>query len=459
MQVLFVNPPSPNNRKVMRNFDCTTESKGKYLFQPYDFLLLSSSIPQNWNFKFIDFVAQSKMENDSERLKILSEFRPDILVMAMANTLWDNDLSFLKKIRKNLPRTKILVFGDSFTEDQSITLVSDVVDGVLSTPLDFNFQDFLSNKEVKGLRSPLDGAFSGDKTIRQIEIGRPRHESFLSSYYRWPFSKRKIYTTIFTSWGCPYRCGYCVVGNFPNYHRPWEEIIREMDFVHSLGIKEIYIGDRSFGLPYKNIERLLNEMIKRQYHFTWSTYFHPNQYTPKLLSQMKKAGCHTIVTGIESKKQESVKKFGRNIRDDQLNEMLIHAKNLGVNVCGDFILGLPGEDESDVLNTIKWSVELPLDYASFNVATPLPGTKLRELAIERGVISAEDKHFDSSGYTKIMPSDMLSSKQLRQLSRFAVFQFYGRPSYWVERMTKIDTPDEFFIQFDEMTGLIKNFFR
>lgn len=64
MRVSFVNPAVSPFRKIMRNFDCATESKGNYLYQPYDFLLLSSRIPPAWDLQFIDAVARKLDEKE-----------------------------------------------------------------------------------------------------------------------------------------------------------------------------------------------------------------------------------------------------------------------------------------------------------------------------------------------------------------------------------------------------------
>ena len=50
------------------------------------------------------------------------------------------------------------------------------------------------------------------------------------------------------------------------------------------------------------------------------------------------------------------------------------AKNAGINNWGYFIIGLPGETEDTIRETIEFSKKLPLDIALFHVAAPYPGT-------------------------------------------------------------------------------------
>jgi anaerobic magnesium-protoporphyrin IX monomethyl ester cyclase len=50
----------------------------------------------------------------------------------------------------------------------------------------------------------------------------------------------------------------------------------------------------------------------------------------------------------------------------------------GVEVAAFFIVGYPGETISSIEDTFRFALELPLDYISFNVPFPLPGSKLFE---------------------------------------------------------------------------------
>jgi len=50
------------------------------------------------------------------------------------------------------------------------------------------------------------------------------------------------------------------------------------------------------------------------------------------------------------------------------------AKAAGINNWGYFIIGLPGETEETIQETIRYAKELPLDIALFHIAAPYPGT-------------------------------------------------------------------------------------
>ncbi len=446
----------------MRDFDCAGETKGNYLYQPYDFLLMSAFVPKDWDFRFIDSIASRHTKE--ECFDLLKNSRPDIIVCSVAGINWRQDLETIKEIRARYSDQFLFVFGDLFVDDYPRSEVMPWVDGIFSSPVLFNFsvlQDFTDRKQFKfsdhlGFHPLQSLGGKNLKAPRQIQVPLPRHEIFVHDTYRWPFIKNFKYTTVFTNWGCPYSCSYCILNKFPNYWRDYREIIEEMTAVKKLGFKELYIGDKSFGLPLGNTMMLLDEMICRQLGFSWSTYFHPNQYSPELLRKMKLAGCHTVVIGIETGDLKELRRYGRHVREDQMRQLIDHANELGIEVCGDFILGLPHDTKESLRELIEFACGLDIHYASFNIATPLPGSSIRELALKEKKIRPQDQHFDSSGKNIILPIGRLSSEELLEMRNEAIQKFYLRPGYLLKRLARIRGLEHLSIQVQEGLQVIKS---
>lgn len=443
----------------MRDFDCAGESKGNYLYQPYDLLLLSSFVPKDWDFTFIDSIADNiSHENFDEIIKNLD---PEVIVCPVAGMNWNEDKQTLIRLRSLFPKSILITFGDLFLELPARLEIRKVVNGILSSPLLFRFdslQQDQNGNSLNELAGPGLHAFDS-KVIANLKapvivnIPLPRHEHFQRSNYRWPFNRHKRYTTVFFTWGCPYSCSYCILSKFPNYLRESDEILSELRFIRTLGFQEVYVGDKSFGVSKEVTIKTLKAMITEKLNLSWSTYFHPTQYSPELLDLMASSGCHTIVIGIESVNIASLKAYGRHINQSQLNNLIVHAKRLKMEICGDFILGLPNENRQTIIKTIHYACSLDIDYASFNLATPLPGSSLKELAIEQKIIGADEQGFDSSGKNQITNFSKVTSRELSLLHKYAVLRFYLRPSYLWRRLKSLSGPEHLQIQFAEATQL------
>jgi hypothetical protein len=79
---------------------------------------------------------------------------------------------------------------------------------------------------------------------------------------------------------------------------------------------------------------------------------------------------------------------------------------------------------------------LPLDFATFNVATPRMGTAMRRLVLAQGWADPERLDLDSSLGEPVVATEKLSPKRLVELRAEAVRAFYGRPSYVARRIAR-----------------------
>jgi anaerobic magnesium-protoporphyrin IX monomethyl ester cyclase len=462
--VTLINPPTPNGRKFTRNADCAAESKGNYLWQPYDFLLISGAFAESVEVNFIDAVAD-RLDEKQVFTQVLS-LQPQLIITSAIDALWEQDLEFIKTLRSHFPDTPILVFGDALIEDYNFEQISPLIDGAILNPFSFHIEaaekwtreEFKLNSKAIGLRQ----VDSFQKIIKTVLPGRslkPRHELFMNRKYRWPFSTYKRYTTITTNWGCPYSCKYCTAASLPSLYRLSSEIIEEMKRVKGLGVREIYFSDKSFGFPLKNTQEILRAMVREKFKFSWSTYIHPNQFSESFFDLMKEAGCHTVIIGIETPHLEQLRKMGRVITENKISDLIRYSNKIGLNVCGDFILGLPEDSESEVLSLIRYSLGLKIDYASFNIATPLPGSVIKSNAIKAGRMTTRDHHFDVTGLNRTLDSDKIPAARLLELKNLANRRFYIRPRYWLRRILRLRGREHLLIQFEEMKELMKKTLR
>ena len=54
-----------------------------------------------------------------------------------------------------------------------------------------------------------------------------------------------------SAYGCPFTCTFCASGNLPWQQRPLPDVIDELRHVASLGLREFYMRDFTFG-PTRN---------------------------------------------------------------------------------------------------------------------------------------------------------------------------------------------------------------
>ena len=105
---------------------------------------------------------------------------------------------------------------------------------------------------------------------------------------------------------------------------------------------------------------------------------------PEMLQAMAQAGCTWISWGIESGSEAILRRARKGIKPAQVEQALRWAKEAGIHNWGYFIIGLPGETEETIQETIRFAKRLPLDLALFHIAAPYPGSPFFFEVVERG---------------------------------------------------------------------------
>lgn len=445
--VLFVNPPS--ERSLYRGIVCTWVSKAKYVWQPFDFILLSALVPPSMRVSYLDSVVHKVKTEDI--LRFIREEAVTHAVMSMSSIEWGRDKTTLLELRNLFPDLNIAVFGDVFQERFFVEQVLPVGVTVIRHPLDIKISEYFERGAVS-TSSLLQNLEEGSSHLppvnikRSVETPLPRHEVFLNTKHRSPFDKHRRSAIVNISWGCPFSCSYCSWSSpyLPFVYKSARNVAGELELLSRQKVKEIFFSDLSFGFPSEVVMEVMNTMLSEKWRFSWHCYIKAGSLSDEFLVTMRKAGCHTVITGVESSNL-NLSRFNRDVSLQDLSKTISLCHKLGMDVCGDFILGLNGS--SDNWNELaQFAIDLKLDFASFNIYTPLLGSLERYRKIEEGIIKEGEWGFDTTGYKKSLVEH--SENRIK-----CVKKFYSRPVYWLRRLAKVRTADELLIKMEEALHL------
>ena len=463
INIILIIPPSPDNRKITRLSNCSFESKGYYLLHQHDFLAITSCLKPEDGVSFIDGTCDQLSEDDF--FNKVSQLKGDMLFFSLSNACWNSDHYYFEKTIKKLkfPDIPIFVIGDIFLDEDFRENILKECDGVVFYPYELDLEKMVKFKDNKdellpGVFTKLNqNFFKKPKKLTVIHSDSfPRHELFMKSGYRFPFARHIKFATIVLAYGCPNICTFCSFSNLPPAVRLHSSVLKELEYLEGLGIKELYFRDAIFGYYERESIPLLEEMKKR-FTFSWSCFLSLQVCTTDFLELLHAAGCHTIIIGIESSNPSTLKntKRGWGNKKSGLESFIVHANKLKMSVCADFIIGLEDETEEDINNTIKFGLTLPLDAASFNVVVPRPGTVIRENLKKKGISSKDLVDLDPLGHTGNIGNRYLSGEKIIKLRNKAVRKFYLRPALIFRRLRKTSSYEHFIIQFQEMLSILK----
>jgi len=459
MKVLFIIPPSPDRKNIIRAADCSHEAKARYLWQPNDYIIISSLLDSRDEAVLIDGTA-AKLSYVNFLLRC-GDVRGDMIFFLLSSVCWQSDFAMFSEVRKLFPHTPFYTLGDIFFEHAYREVILELCSGIVFQPYVLDLQKMKNGTyDLPGVwtnpalaRAAAENFLPNKKPL-VIKSNPPRHEIFLNRRYLFPFAHRFRYATITAAWGCPFTCTYCTNAHTPPVVRSFHDILRELRILQDKDITELVFADKVFGYPKKNSTMLLKKM-NEFFNFSWSCYFHPQLYSPELLTLMHKAGCHTIIIGIDSMNLQNLTLFRRKVTYDKLNKLLMHARALKIQVCGDFIIGLPHETQADAEYTLSAAADLDIDFASFNIASPLPGSCIRDHLREKGLLQHSAEGYGTGGMFNIAGSDHIDSKTLLKMKKKAVRRFYLKPSRIIRICRSIVSPEHLLIQLLQFTGLFR----
>lgn len=218
------------------------------------------------------------------------------------------------------------------------------------------------------------------------DLPMPMHHLLPLDKQRMPLIKGP-FTFIVTSRGCPAGCTYCIKHVSYQYSvrlRSPEKIVEEMWLLKKLGIHNIHMYADLFTVNRDQVIELCKLMIEQNINIKWTSNSRVDYVDQEMLTLMGKAGCHLISWGIESGNEQILRHARKGAYPDKAERALRWAREAGIKNWGYFIIGLPGETEETIQDTIRFSKSLPLDIALFHVAAPYPGTPFFFEVVENG---------------------------------------------------------------------------
>ena len=443
-KVLLLNPPG--KLPYIRDYYCSKVSKGSYIYPPTDLVVLSGIIAEKYDVAVLDAMALGM--DAGLCMTEIGNISPKAIVALAGAVSYHEDAPFLENIKRRYD-IPIIVTGDLFLEDGEIILKNyPFLDAIL---MDFTNADaiaYLDDKEdkIKNMIYRKDGEIKIKISPRTAEkeytIPIPRHELFMNNY-NYPFVRRRPFATVLTDYGCPYKCSFCVIASLGYKFRSVENVMSELRYLKNLRCREIYFNDQTFGVNRARAKELCKRMVEEKIDFGWVCWSRVDVINEELLKLMKGAGCHTILFGVETASEKSLKSMGKGYTLREVEETFRLCKKYGVRTLATYILGLPGENKKDIIKTIEFAIKLDSDFVSFNTLIPRAGTQIRQYAINSGWIAEGNIRMDQSGTYAVMGNEALTGDEIVELKSYAVKHFYGRPSYIAKRFLGVRSLYEF----------------
>jgi radical SAM superfamily enzyme YgiQ (UPF0313 family) len=216
------------------------------------------------------------------------------------------------------------------------------------------------------------------------------------------YAKRTPAAALYTSLGCQFKCSFCMINsinrdtNDDNYvasdtnkMRFWspEFIIKEFDYLVSMGVSQIRLSDEMFVLNKKYYEPLLNLIVERGYGdiLQMWCYSRVDSVNPRFLDLFRKAGIKWFALGVESGSQQVRQEVTKgSFKEINIRDVVKQIRDHDINVIANYIYGLDTDTHETMQQTLDLALELNTEMYNGYPAQALPGSYLHRLAKQKG---------------------------------------------------------------------------
>lgn len=445
MKVLLVNPPTDHLVKTFAP-DSITEEMGFY--PPMGLLYIATHALRVSDGRFRIEVLDTQVEgmNYARLREAFLEKRPDVVGISCMTFLLIDALKVARLAKETLPGVHVVIGGTHPTIYPAEMIAQPEVDSIVMGEGEITFTALL---EALADKAPLAGipglgykdggrpVLNAPRDFLQDLDGLPFPDRELlpyRKYYNLLGGSREIMTSLLTSRGCPHNCVFCTAkdGRLCRMRSP-ENVVEEIEYCTARGITDFDIIDDTFTIHRKRVMAIAGRIIDRGLKITMDIRARVDQVDEDMLETLARAGVTRIRFGVESGDPRILKNLRKGITLDQVRTAFRMARNAGMTTFAYFMLGSPGETETEILKSIRLAREIDPDFVQFLITTPFPATELYRLGIEQGVLDGDYwKEFSAHPHGEFTPrwwTENMTHEELEAWQKKAHLRFYYRPRY------------------------------
>ena len=322
----------------------------------------------------------------------------DLVVMHTSQPSFANDVKVAAALKERNPNLKVGLVGAKVAVDPTGSLESaPVIDFVARNEFDFTIKEVAEGrafKDIDGLsfrnaegvivhnqeRAVLEDMdqlpFVSEVYKRDLHI-----EDYFIGYLKHP------YISFYTGRGCKSHCTFCLwpqtVGGHKYRVRSADHVAAEIAYCQKAfpQVKEYFFDDDTFTDNLPRAEEIARKLGKLGVMWSCNAKANVPRDTLKIL---KDNGLRLLLVGYESGNQQILHNIRKGLRIETAKQFTKDCHELGIQIHGTFILGLPGETKETIEETIRYAAEINPHTVQVSLAAPYPGTKLYQEATENG---------------------------------------------------------------------------
>lgn len=393
----------------------TGNTKGKsvrsFLAFPYGVLTIASYIKRNACNGPIIKILDLNIENDKDAETTfrdeIAAFSPDIIGFSMSYDISYKWLTTLSNTAKSIDSTTVVVAGgpattvayeeilqgaphiDALCYSEGEVALLKLVES--STPLeDLNEDPWITRAKLKldafkpnAIYEDLDKVIDVDYEL--VNIAAYSMKEAFSPFVKFNEDAKQFF--IVTSRGCPFKCVFCAEPSFHGANMRYANVDLIVEhvtrLVKSYGLTVLTIYDDQLLMNKQRAKELFTKLAPLNIRIEMPNGVTLSYIDEEMAFLMSHAGVDTIFLAIESGSKRVLHDIVKKpLAFDRVKPTIKLLQDNGIFTAAFFVIGLPGETDKERLMNRDFIIDVGLDWAFFNYATPLRGSELFRLCKE-----------------------------------------------------------------------------
>jgi len=209
-------------------------------------------------------------------------------------------------------------------------------------------------------------------------------------------------------------------------------VLAQIDLlVNEYGVRNIKIADEMFVLNPRHVSDICDAIISRGYSLNIWAYARVDTVKEGMLEKLRRAGITWLAFGIEAANEHVRSDVDKGFGQDEIFRTIEKVRNAGINVIGNYIFGLPGDNLASMQATLDLAQELNCEFANFYSAMAYPGSRLYDLALKEKWPLPEtwNGYSQHAVDTLPLPTKFLAASDVLRFRDQAFQLYFNSPSY------------------------------
>jgi len=348
-----------------------------------------------------------KIDRSTEYLtQALGDFKPDMVGISIRNIDNVNLMSeqryvdavlSIVKVVKETSQAVVILGGSGFSIMPDVFLDKTGADyGIVGEGEHLIVE--LVNNAAKGI-FPKEKCLKGKPRLQGREIPSALYDDELMRFYL----ESGHVASVQTKRGCSYQCVYCTYPVLEGARLRHRDPIAVVDDIQTLAEKHhaklIFFIDSVFNDRQGNYLKVIEEMKRRGVSVPWTAFFTPEGLTDDIVVLMKETGLKAAELGSDASTDTTLRGLKTTFGFKDIVETNDLFVKHGISVAHYFMFGCPGENKDSVMEGIENIKNLQgcVSFMFMGIRI-LPGTALYDIALDQGLLKADDDLLESTYY-------------------------------------------------------------